>query len=95
MVQLTASIEVVTKELGLEDQVAKILQEEIDWEVLASCFVKSGWTMIDLPRFKDRYEAIDIELWIDENCKGKHMHRGKTYVFEKKEDAEWFLLRWA
>ena len=94
MVQFTASIEKVTKEPGLEEQIAKILAEEIDWELLANWFVQSGWTMIDLPRFKDRYESIDVELWIDENCKGKHMHRGKTYVFERKEDAEWFMLRW-
>ena len=73
---------------------SKILAEEIDWELLADIFVKQGWTMVDLPRFKDRYEAIDIELWVDENCTGKHMKRSKTFVFEKKQDAEWFMLRW-
>lgn len=94
MVHSTVSIEKVTEDLGLEDQVARILAEEIDWELVANIFVESGWTLIDLPRFKDRYEAIDVDLWIDENCKGKHMKRGKTFVFELKEDAEWFMLRW-
>ena len=93
MVQSNLSMMVDTDE-SLINQATKILQEEIDWEVLASLFVKSGWTMVDLPRFNNRYEAIDIELWIDENCSGKHMERGKTYVFEKKQDAEWFSLRW-
>lgn len=94
MVHATVSIEQVTTDLNMGDQVAKILQEEIDWEVLASVFVKSGWTMIDLERLTNRYHSIDIELWIEENCTGKHMKRGRTFVFEKKEDAEWFSLRW-
>ena len=93
MVQISASV-TLSKDDLTEDKFAKILQEEIDWEILASVFVKSGWTMIDLPRFRDRYESIDVEIWIDENCSGKHMKRGKTFVFEKKQDAEWFSLRW-
>ena len=91
MVQSDISIDY---DADLYSQAAKILQEQIDWEVLTSVFVQSGWTTIDLPRFKDRYEAIDVDNWIDENCNGKHMKRGKTYVFEKTEDAEWFSLRW-
>jgi hypothetical protein len=93
MVHATVSIE-QTQHPDLENEMAKILQEEIDWEILASMFVQSGWTMIDLPRFHDRYEAVDVEIWIDENCSGKHIKRGKTFVFEKKQDAEWFSLRW-
>jgi hypothetical protein len=76
------------------EQAAKMLQEEIDWEILAGTFVQSGWTMIDLPRFHSNKEAIDVADWIETTCKGKHMKRGKTFVFEKKQDAEWFVLRW-
>lgn len=89
-----ATISMTEEDTSITGQAAKILQEEIDWEILASMFVASGWIMIDLPRFHDRYEAIDVELWIDENCSGKHMKRGKTFVFEQKQDAEWFSLRW-
>lgn len=93
MVHSTISIE-QTQHPELVNEMSKILQEEIDWEILASVFVKSGWTMVDLERFHDRYHAVDIELWIDENCTGKHMKRGRTFVFEKKQDAEWFMLKW-
>lgn len=78
----------------LAEKMSKILAEEIDWELLADIFVKQGWTMVDLPRFQNRYEAIDIDLWIDDNCTGKHLKRGRTFVFEAKQDAEWFSLRW-
>jgi hypothetical protein len=56
--------------------------------------VATGWTKVELERLKDRYESIDIELWIDENCTGKHTKLGRTFVFEKKQDAEWFILKW-
>ncbi len=84
----------INLEKELLKNTSKRLAEEIDWGLLVDMFVKQGWTMIDLPPFKDRYEAIDIELWIDDNCTGKHSKRGKTFVFEKKEDAAWFSLRW-
>ena len=94
MVQSASSMKQSSNDSSIQDAMAKLLQEEIDWEIMADMMVRADWIMIDLPRFKDRYEAIDVELWIDENCKGKHMHRGKTYVFERKQDAEWFTLRW-
>ena len=50
--------------------------------------------MFDLPSFHSNKEAIDVADWIETTCKGKHMKRGKTFVFEKKQDAEWFVLRW-
>lgn len=78
----------------LSEEMSKILAEEIDWEIMVDMIASVGWTKVDLPRIKDRYQSIDIELWIDENCTGKHMKRSKTFVFEKKKDAEWFSLRW-
>lgn len=78
----------------LIEQAANILQEEIDWEIMAGMFVNTGWTMIDLPRFHSSKEAIDVVDWIETTCTGKHFNRGKTFVFEKKQDAEWFVLRW-
>ena len=84
--------------MTLEDELAakmsKIMADEIDWEILADILVQSGWFMVDLDHYKDRYQSIDIETWIDENCKGKYKKRSRTFVFEKKEDAAWFKLRW-
>lgn len=73
---------------------AKALQEEIDREIMIDMLVLGGWTKVELERLRDRYESIDIELWIDQNCTGKHTKLGRTFVFEKKQDAEWFMLKW-
>jgi hypothetical protein len=76
------------------EELSKILAEEIDREIMLDMLVETGWTKVELERLKDRYQSIDIELWIDENCKGKHTKLGRTFVFEKQQDAEWFSLRW-
>ncbi len=88
----------VTSSDILSDQYASMLADEIknqiDNEIMIDMLVLGGWTKVELERLKDRYESIDIELWIDENCTGKHTKLGRTFVFEKKQDAEWFILRW-
>jgi len=95
MVQSTVSI---TASDILSDQYAGMLadeiQKEIDNEIMIDMLVLGGWTKVELERLKDRYESIDIEQWIDENCTGKHAKLGRTFVFEKKQDAEWFILKW-
>ena len=78
----------------LSKEMSKILAEEIDWEVMVDMIASVGWIKVDLPRINNRYHSIDIEVWVEENCRGKHMKRGRTFVFERKEDAEWFSLRW-
>ena len=75
-------------------ELSKAIAEEIDREIMLDMLVFTGWTKVELERLKDRYESIDIELWIDENCTGKHTKLGRTFVFEKKQDAEWFILKW-
>lgn len=77
----------------LSEEMNKILAEEIDWELLSDMMTSVGWTKVDLHPV-DRYEAIDIDLWIEDNCTGKHMRRSRAYVFEKQQDAEWFILKW-
>jgi uncharacterized membrane-anchored protein len=69
------------------DQMAK----DIDTQVLLSAL---GWTSIKLKRFNDGIEAVDIIEWIDTNCTGEWKNLGTRFIFEKKQDAEWFSLRW-
>jgi len=69
------------------DQMAK----DIDTQVLLSAL---GWTSIKLKRFSDGTEAVDIIEWIDTNCTGEWKNLGTRFIFEKKQDAEWFSLRW-
>jgi hypothetical protein len=78
----------------LATKMASDMAEEIDNEIMIDMLVLGGWTKVELERLKDRYESIDIELWIDENCTGKYSKLGRTFVFEKKQDAEWFILKW-
>lgn len=70
------------------------LKQHIDDGIMLDMLVSNGWTKVELERLKDRYESIDIEIWMDENGTGKHTKLGRTFVFEKKQDAEWFMIRW-
>ena len=78
----------------MASELATVLQEEIDWELITDALCSIGWVKVELERFKDRYHAIDIGLWLDENCKGHYRTRGSTFMFQKVEEAEWFSLRW-
>ena len=78
----------------IADELATVLQEEIDWELITDALVSIGWARVELGRFNDRYHAIDIQLWLDETCKGHYRNRGTTFMFQKPEEAEWFSLRW-
>lgn len=78
----------------LSAKMGELLREEIDREIMLDMLVATGWTKVELERLKDRYQSIDIELWIDDHCTGKYTKLGRTFVFEKKQDAEWFSLRW-
>ena len=78
----------------LATKMASAIAEVIDNEIMIDMLVATGWTKVELERLKDRHESIDIEQWIDENCTGKHAKLGRTFVFEKKQDAEWFILKW-
>lgn len=95
MVQSTVSM--TTSDI-LSDQYAGMMadeiQKEIDNEIMIDMLVLGGWTKVELERLKGRHESIDIEEWVNENCTGKHTKLGRTFVFEKKQDAEWFILKW-
>jgi hypothetical protein len=79
----------------LEGELAKTLQEEIDWEVMTDVLAGGGWTKVDIGRLENNKHAIDIHIWIEENVKGLTRQRGSIFMFENKEEAEWFTLRWA
>ena len=55
--------------------------------------IKDGWVKVDYPYgYKSRYEAIDIELWVENNC-GEFRKTGRTFFFKNPQDASLFLLR--
>jgi hypothetical protein len=84
--------------MGLEEDIlnniSKQLSSSIDWEILADLLVDTGWTSVKLNRFRNGIEAVDIIDWIDANCTGEWKNLSTRFIFEKKQDAEWFILRW-
>jgi hypothetical protein len=78
----------------LEDELAKALQEEIDWEVMTDMLINSSnWTPVKL---KDPLPAGEFEEW-KSVLKGAHRvhYSGTIWLFELEEDAQWFALKWS
>ena len=75
-------------------QAEKIIAEiKNEIEVINSSTV--GWTKVDLPNgYRDRYHAVDVELWCDANC-GEFKKYGRTFWFREDKDASMFLLKWS
>lgn len=72
---------------------AREIQEEIDFEILTSIFIESGWTKVILSPMTTE-TSQEIDNWIEENIKSQHMTRGLVWVFEDEKEAMWFTLRW-
>lgn len=77
------------------DELGTQMQSEIDFRILADMLVELGWHKIELIRFDNNRQAIDIKMWLEENAKGHWECRGSSFVFEKVGDAVNFTLRWA
>ena len=73
------------------DAAAKEMQRQLDFELLSSVFVESGWTKIILtPMSGEKSEAID--QWLDKECQGQYTTMGLIFVFERQQDAAMFAL---
>jgi hypothetical protein len=84
--------------MGLEqdilNDISNQMANEVYFHVMADILVDIGWTSVQLKRFRNNKEAIDINLWVEYNCVGKWKKQSTRFIFEKKQDAEWFILRW-
>jgi hypothetical protein len=70
------------------------MQKGIDNDVMRACLVESGWTQVEF-YYTNNKHAIDVLNWIGDNVKENQWSRLNSYfVFRKKKDAEWFMLRW-
>lgn len=84
-------------ELEISNEALKILQEEIDWEIISEMLVAEGWTQVTVSNTTANYAYRNpkkMEDWINKNIKGKSRGRGVSWFFENAEDAAWFALRW-
>jgi hypothetical protein len=75
------------------DEAAKRMAEDIDFDVLTSCFVESGWTKIVLKPMSWE-DGLEIDGWVEKNVKGDFQTRGLVWVFKDPKEANWFKLRW-
>ena len=73
---------------------AKKLQEEIDKEILEELLItmyeSKGWIVVP---YSENYAKID-GLWMQENIKHDWRLFVTSAVFENKEDAVLFTMRW-
>jgi hypothetical protein len=47
-----------------------------------------------LPTLGNGEQAVDIIVWIEDNCKFAVERNGRDFMFESERDANWFKLRW-
>lgn len=83
-----------TLEEEIADKMGNEMAREIDREVLWGMLEGIGWTRVMLPRLIDNKHAIDIRIWLEENCKKAFERSGRDFLFESEQDANWFKLRW-
>lgn len=85
------------KRMNLEEEIAASLSQaiakEIDFEIISDLLISSGWTKVVL-RPMTWETGADIDLWVEQNCKGKYQTMGLVWIFEDASDASWFTLRW-
>jgi hypothetical protein len=73
---------------------SKQLSDDIDFEILSGMLVGCGWSKIVLkPMSWER--GSEIDLWVENNVKGKFQTRGLVWLFEGHGDATMFALKWA
>jgi hypothetical protein len=76
------------------DDISNSIAKEMDWHIIADVLVSTGWTSIQIKIFRNNEEYVDMNLWLEQNCTGEWKNLGTRYIFKKKQDAEWFSLRW-
>jgi len=75
---------------------AKLMQEEIDWQILCSLLVETGWTKVyinwsNMSASKSHY----IKEWCRNTLTGHYKGRSGTWLFENEKDAIIFTLKWS
>jgi hypothetical protein len=75
------------------EQAGNRLAAEIDFTILSDMLCSIGWTKVVLrPMVWEASCAVDE--WTALNTKGNFETMGLVWVFERPEDANWFVMRW-
>lgn len=78
----------------LIDSMSKLIQEDIDWGILSTILISSGWTAVDAVITTRSNDPDIVDKWFAENIKGSHRYNNGHWLFENAGDAAWFILRW-
>jgi hypothetical protein len=76
------------------NRASKQMAQDIDREVLWGMLQGIGWTRVMLPTMGNGAQAVDIIVWLENNCKKAYERNGRDFLFEDAKDANWFILRW-
>jgi hypothetical protein len=75
----------------IDNEISKILQEQIDWDILVkSLILHGGWHKVTLYKF----DRSKVESWCKNHICGRYESRGSTWVFKEEKDHMLFVLRW-
>lgn len=79
----------------LENEILRIIQEEIDREVkqeiAVAYFVDQGWTKVSI----SNEDLDEIGPWMQENINGNWRGFTTQWVFEDPKEALLFKMRWS
>lgn len=76
------------------NKAGKQMAQDIDREVLWGMLQGIGWCRVMLPTLGNGEQAVDIIVWLENNCKNAYERNGRDFIFENQKDATWFILRW-
>lgn len=78
----------------ISDDLAKILQEEIDREIIeeitGASLVEQGWTKVPVTIWRN----VNMEAWLSENMIDEYKHLSNYAYFKSSDDATLYILKW-
>lgn len=77
------------------EEAAKILQEEIDQEILFDLLKQIGWIRVELSSKWLPVTGIELHEWREANLTGRWHAHNNVWMFENKNDAALFKLTWS
>lgn len=81
--------------VNYSDDLAKILQQEIDNEILTDLLIRGGWHVVTPKSPNFIMPSIDMIDWCNENLIGDNWKNyGPTFLFRLEADAILFALKW-
>lgn len=81
-------------EQELVEDLAKEMQETMDFEVLSDVLCKCGWTRLEVDDYGFHRLWFEVMDWAKENCTGDFRERLGVWIFEHPQDATAFALKW-